>query len=164
MIVARVKTFNERLTTMQSFVKAQNLVDEMQHLTKGTPQMKAAMDEVIATCSNFIKRSRAGHADHDLIETALRIGDVFALLVKMYDMRIGDGRTAMKVLQSMSKHGVQAQYFVELEVIERLCGQNGKAVSDIVTGENAINGVSAADAGGSNGHRTSVDNKFTGDV
>lgn len=126
--------------------------------------MKAAMDEVIATCSDFIKRSRAGHANHDLIETALRIGDVFALLVKMYDERLGDGKTAMKVLQSMSKHNVQAQYFVQLQVIERLCAQNGKAVSDIVTGENVINDISAADAGASNGHRTSVDNKFTGDV
>lgn len=123
-----------RIEVMRSFVHCQQLVDSMSPERWGTPEEKRKSDETITICSDFIKRSRSGvGADRDVIEEALRIGDVFALLVKLYFLKMKEPKNALKVLESMPKHGVDPQYYLEMRFMEQVCSSSGKQLSDVVT-------------------------------
>lgn len=123
-----------RVEIMKSFVHCQELVESMVPENWGTPEEKRKSDETISICSDYIKRSRsASSADRDVIEEALRIGDVFALLVKLYFTKMKEPKNALKVLESMPKHGIDPQYYLDMRFMEQVCNTSGKKLSDVVT-------------------------------
>lgn len=138
---AKATTVNEtkltmlkaRIEIMRSFVHCQQLVDSMSPDKWGTPEEKRKSDETISICSDYIKRSRGSGQDRDLIEEALRMGDVFALLVKLYFNKMKEPKNALKVLESMPKHGIDPQYYLEMRFMEQVCNTSGKQLSDVVT-------------------------------
>eukprot|EP00796_Vickermania_ingenoplastis_P013382 gene13382-9209_t len=131
---SKLTMLKARIEIMRSFVHCQQLVESMSPDKWGTPEEKRKSDETISICSDYIKRSRTGTtADRDVIEEALRIGDVFALLVKLYFLKMKEPKNALKVLESMPKHGVDPQYYLEMRFMEQVCNTSGKQLSDVVT-------------------------------
>lgn len=128
----KLASLKARVGILRSFVRCQELVNNIDPEKWGTPEEKKKSDEVISTCSDFIKKSRAVGAERDLIEDSLRLGDVFALLVKLYYSKMKEPKNALKVLESMPKHNVSPQFFLEIDFIELVCTANGKPLSDIV--------------------------------
>ncbi|CAD2216420.1 hypothetical protein, conserved [Angomonas deanei] len=134
---ANVDLLKQKSTIISGLLRAQQLVDSIVAERRGTEEEKKKCDEVISICSDYVKRSRPAHEDHALLESAIRIGDVFALLVKFYFEKMGEPKNALKVLESMPKHGVEPQYFLEIDVMEQVCKANDKKLSDIVVINNA---------------------------
>lgn len=128
----KLASLKARVEILRSFVRCQELLNNIDPEKWGTPEEKKKSDEIISTCSDFIKRSRVTGADRDLLEDSLRMGDVFALLVKLYYSKMNEPKNALKVLESMPKHNVEPQFFMEMDFIEQVCTANGKPLSDIV--------------------------------
>lgn len=129
---AKLASLKARVEILRSFVRCQELLNNIDSEKWGTPEEKKKSDEIISTCSDFIKRSRVTGTDRDLLEDSLRMGDVFALLVKLYYSKMNEPKNALKVLESMPKHNVEPQLFMEMDFIEQVCTANGKPLSDIV--------------------------------
>lgn len=130
----KVMMVKARIEIMRSFVHCQQLVENMSPELWGTPEEKRKSDETISICSDYIKRSRSAvGTEREAIDEALRIGDVFALLVKLYFLKMKEPKNALKVLESMPKHGVDPQYYLEMRFMEQVCNANGKQLSDVVT-------------------------------
>ncbi|KAK7199635.1 intraflagellar transport protein 140 [Novymonas esmeraldas] len=128
----KVEQLKRRVEVLRGFVKAQRTVDSMVAAERGSPAEKTKADGVIATCSDLIKRSRPANPDHYLIQDALRIGDVFALMVRFYFDKMGESNNALKVMESMSKHGADPQLFIEMDYMEKVCQANGKSLANVL--------------------------------
>ncbi|EPY29346.1 Intraflagellar Transport Protein 140 [Strigomonas culicis] len=131
--MTNVAGLKEKGKIIASVVQAKQISESIDPQRRGNEDEKKKSDEVIAICSDLIKRSRPNHDDHTLIEDAIRIGDVFALLVKFYMEKLDEPKSALKVLESMPKHGIEPQYFVEVEYMEKVCKANDKRLRDVVT-------------------------------
>ncbi|GET91361.1 hypothetical protein, conserved [Leishmania tarentolae] len=130
----KVEQLKQRVEILKAFVKAQKTVDSMVVAERGSVAEKAKADSVIACCSGLIKRSRPSSPDHSLIQDALRIGDVFALMVRFYFDKLGEPHNALKVMESMPKHGADPQLFIEADYMERVCQANGKSLANVLPG------------------------------
>ncbi|KAG5496090.1 hypothetical protein JKF63_02388 [Porcisia hertigi] len=130
----KVEQLKRRIEVLKKFVKAQRTVDSMGTANRGSAEEKAKAESVIASCSDIIKRSRPASPDHQLIHDALRIGDVFALMVRFYYDKLGESHNALKVLESMPKHGADPQLFIEVDYMERICQANGKSLANVLPG------------------------------
>ncbi|RNF11394.1 Intraflagellar Transport Protein 140 [Trypanosoma rangeli] len=89
--------------------------------------------ELIAVCSDLIKRSRPSHQDSSIVSTAIRIGDVFALLVRYYHENARSSTDAMRVIDSMVKHAVEPRFFLERGLLEAVCSANARSVAEFLT-------------------------------
>ncbi|CAM42833.2 conserved hypothetical protein [Leishmania braziliensis MHOM/BR/75/M2904] len=130
----KVEQLKRRAEVLKTFVKAQKTVDSMVAADRGSVAEKAKAESVIASCSDIIKRSRPASQDHQLIHDALRIGDVFALMVRFYFDKLGEPNNALKVMESMPKHGTDPQLFIEMDYMERVCQANGKSLANVLPG------------------------------
>ncbi|ESL11436.1 hypothetical protein TRSC58_00812 [Trypanosoma rangeli SC58] len=110
--------------------------------------------ELIAVCSDLIKRSRPSHQDSSIISAAIRIGDVFALLVRYYYENARSAKDAMRVIDSMVKHAVEPRFFVERGLLEAVCSEDGRSVDEFFT----------EDAGELPAKRTGGNQKKTGEA
>lgn len=136
----KLTALKARVGILRSFVRCQELMNNMDPEKWGTPEERKKSDEIISTCSDFIKKSRAVGPERDLIEDSLRLGDVFSLLVKLYFSKMKEPKNALKVLESMPKHNVNPQIFLEEELIQQVCNANGKPLSDIIVVNNGPSG------------------------
>lgn len=121
-----------RVEILRSFVQCQKIVESMSPENWGTPEEKKKSDKVISVCSDFVKRNRGTPADQEIIQASLRIGDIFALLVKLYFEKMKEPKNALKVIESMPKHGADPQYYLEMKFMEEVCSANGKKLSEVV--------------------------------
>ncbi|CCW70532.1 unnamed protein product [Phytomonas sp. Hart1] len=138
----KLANLQERMKIVQSFVTAQRIMDGINpkdHIEK----KKVQGDQIIKLCSDIIKSSRPGNPDHDLIEASLRVGDVFALLVQFYFEKLGESRNAYKVLESMSKHNIEPQLFLEIDFMEKVCLANSKQLSALLPHLPSVSGISS---------------------
>lgn len=152
----KVEQLKRRVEVLKAFVKAQKTVDSMVVADRGSVAEKAKADSVIASCSDIIKRSRPSSPDHDLIQDALRIGDVFALMVRFYFDKLGESNNALKVMESMSKHGADPQLFIETDYMERVCQANGKSLANVLPG---VMAAGAPGAGWEGARKESTDTR-----
>nr|CCC94455.1 unnamed protein product [Trypanosoma congolense IL3000] len=129
---SKLQSLRTRRDIVAQAVKALKLLPES---GKGESQA----NEFIAVCSDLIKRSRPSHQDHSDITTSIRIGDIFALLVRHYQENMKSSKEAMRVIDSMVKHGVEPQFFVERDLLEAVCSSNGRKLTEFVSGSNGIN-------------------------
>lgn len=146
----KLEQLKERMDILRSFVKAQGIVDSINTEALGSPEEKQKSDSVISICSDLIKRSRPANPDHRIIQDALRVGDVFALLVRFYFDKLGESVNAMKVLESMPRHGAEPQLFIEMDYMDKICRANGTTVEHVlpsVGGDRASNTDRGTSAG-----------------
>ncbi|PWV17466.1 putative intraflagellar transport protein 140 [Trypanosoma cruzi] len=113
--------------------------------------------ELIAVCSDLIKRSRPNHQDSANVLAAIRIGDVFALLVRYYYENARSAKDAMRVMESMLKHAVQPRFFVERDLLEAVCAANGRNVAEFL-----VEDAAAASAKGKGGNHESIEEEVAG--
>lgn len=151
----KLENMKRRVEVMRGFVSAQHICDTINTSNRGSPEEKAKGDSVIAACSDIIKRSRPASPDHDLIHESVHVGDVFALMVRFYFDKMGEPNNALKVMESMPKHGAEPQLFIEMDYMEKVCKANGKALDSVLP--NARSG-STAGANGT-GRKASTDTR-----
>ncbi|CBH16656.1 hypothetical protein, conserved [Trypanosoma brucei gambiense DAL972] len=128
-ITGKMEGLRVRRDIVAQAVKAVKLLADS---GKGEEQAK----EFIAVCSDLVKRSRPSHKDHADITSSIRIGDIFALLVRHYHENMKASTDAMRVIDSMVKHGAEPQFFVERDLLESVCKSNGRRLSEFVSGDN----------------------------
>ncbi|KPI89602.1 hypothetical protein ABL78_1267 [Leptomonas seymouri] len=128
----KIEGMKRRVEVMRGFVNAQGICNSMNPADRGSPEEKAKGNNVIAACSDIIKRSRPTSPDHDLIMESVHVGDVFALMVRFYFDKLGEPNNALKVLESMPKHGVDPTLFIEADYMEQLCKANGKSLDSVL--------------------------------
>lgn len=68
--------------------------------------------EFVTVCTDLLDRSRPPHPDSDNIKEAIRVGDVYALLVEFYAASQQNDK-AYSTLQQMQRDGIHIQLFVE---------------------------------------------------
>ncbi|KAG8348563.1 hypothetical protein TRVL_00608 [Trypanosoma vivax] len=108
------------------------LVVKALKLLSDTAKDEAKANEFISVCSDLIMRSRPNHQDHAEITSAIRIGDIFALLVRHYQENMNSPKEALRVIEGMIKHNVEPQFFVERELLETVCKSNGRKVAEFI--------------------------------
>ncbi|ORC92553.1 intraflagellar transport 140 [Trypanosoma theileri] len=123
----------EALRTRRELV---GLVVKAVKLLADTATDSSQAKELIAVCSDLIKRSRPNHQDHDTLAAAIRIGDVFALLVRYYYENAQSAKDALRVVESMVKHSVEPQFFVERDLLEAVCAANGRKLTEFIGDSN----------------------------
>lgn len=156
----KIETIKRRVEVMRGFVNAQSVFDSMNPADRGSPEEKAKGDSVIAACSDIIKRSRPASPDHDLINESVHVGDVFALMVRFYFDKLGEPNNALKVMESMPKHGAEPQLFIEMDYMEKVCKANGKTLDSALP--NARLGDARATTGA--GRKLSTDTRRSSNV
>lgn len=137
----KIENMKRRVEVMRAFVGAQNTCDSIDSANRAAPEEKAKGDSVIAACSDIIKRSRPTSPDRDLINESVHVGDVFALMVRFYFDKLGEPNNALKVMESMPKHGAEPQLFIEVDYMEKVCKANGKSLDALLP--NARSGSTA---------------------
>jgi intraflagellar transport protein 140 len=143
----KMERMKQRVEVMRGFVNAQAIFDSMNVEDRGSPEEKAKGDRVIAACSDIIKRSRPASPDHDLIHESVHVGDVFALMVRFYFDKLGEPNNALKVMESMPKHGADPQLFIEMDYMEKVCKASGKPL-DVVLPNTSAGDASVAKGAG----------------
>ncbi|KAG5470425.1 hypothetical protein LSCM1_01669 [Leishmania martiniquensis] len=149
----KVEQLKRRAEVLRTFVKAQKIMDSMVVSDRCSAAEKAKAESIIAACSDLIKRSRPSSPDHQLIQDALRIGDVFALMVHFYYDKLGEPNNALKVMESMPKHGADPQLFIETDYMEKVCQANGKSLANVLP---AVMATSAPGVGWQGGRQASA--------
>ncbi|KEG12663.1 intraflagellar transport 140 [Trypanosoma grayi] len=124
--MAKEEGLRKRRDTVALVVKALKLLTDS---AKDT----ALASECVEVCSDLIKRSRPSHHDSTAIAAAIRIGDVFALLVRFYQENAKSSKDALRVIESMVKHGVEPQFYVERDLMETVCNANGRKVTEFIS-------------------------------
>ncbi|KPA84519.1 hypothetical protein ABB37_01064 [Leptomonas pyrrhocoris] len=142
----KIENMKRRVEVMRGFVNAQRLCNSMNPADRGVPEEKAKGDSVIATCSDIIKRSRPASPDHSLILESVHVGDVFALMVRFYFDKLGEPNNALKVMESMPKHGAEPQLFIEMDYMEKVCKANGKALESVFPNARSGDALGVKDA------------------
>ncbi|KAF8292793.1 putative intraflagellar transport protein 140 [Trypanosoma cruzi] len=149
-IMAKEEGLRTRRDIVQQVVMALKLL-----VDSASDEKKAK--ELIAVCSDLIKRSRPSHQDSANVLAAIRIGDVFALLVRYYYENARSAKDAMRVMESMLKHAVQPRFFVERDLLEAVCAANGRNVAEFL-----VEDVVAASAKGKGGNHESIEEEVAG--
>ncbi|KAG5494571.1 hypothetical protein JIQ42_02181 [Leishmania sp. Namibia] len=152
----KVEQLKRRAGVLRTFVKAQKAMDSMVVANRGSAAEKAKAESIIAACSDIIKRSRPSSPDHQLVQDALRIGDVFALMVHFYFDKLGESNNALKVMESMPKHGADPQLFLETDYMEKVCQANGKSLANVLPG---VMAAGTPGAGWEGGRKASADTR-----
>ncbi|RNF21419.1 Intraflagellar Transport Protein 140 [Trypanosoma conorhini] len=124
-VMAKEESLRARRDAVEQVVRAIKLLSD-----SASNEEKAK--ELIAVCSDLIKRSRPSHQDSPTLSAAIRIGDVFALLVRYYYENARSAKDAMRVIDSMVKHSVEPRFFVERDLLESVCSANGRSVAEFV--------------------------------
>ena len=104
----------QRIGIVESFVNARKLIKPSQ-----------PCPEMVQICTDLLTRSRSDNPDHDLIEAALRVGDVYALLVEYYE-KLSQMDNAFSLMVKMKDQGIELTFFLEQALIDRICKACGK--------------------------------------
>jgi intraflagellar transport protein 140 len=112
--ISKRNHFAQRIEIAEQFVNARKMIQP------GKPSL-----EMVQICTDLITRSRQDHADHDLIEASIRVGDVFALLVEYYD-KLGQVENAYSLMDRMRQQNIELTFFLEQSLIERICKACGR--------------------------------------
>jgi intraflagellar transport protein 140 len=112
--LSKRQIFSQRIEIVETFVNARKMIQP------GKPCV-----EMVKICTALIDRARPDHPDRDLVDSAIRIGDVFALLVEYYD-KLNQADQAYAMMERMRAHQIQLSYFLEHALVERVCRSVGK--------------------------------------
>lgn len=112
--------FSDRIAIMESFVNARRMIQP------GKPSV-----EMVQICTDLITRSRPDHPDHELIDAAIRVGDVFALLVEYYD-KLNQVENAYSLMDRMRQQGIELTFFLEQQMVERICKSVGRDAKSLL--------------------------------
>lgn len=80
---------------------------------------------MVEMCNDLLSRSDPSHMDAQLLEQAVRVGDIFALLVEYYD-KLGQSAQAYALIERMSQQGIELTYFLEPTLVEKICKAAGR--------------------------------------
>ena len=88
--------------------------------------------QMVTMCQDLLAKSHRDHPMHEIVETALRVGDVFALLVEYYD-KLGQVENAYALIEKMMDAEIELTYFLENTLIEKIFVAMGKDPSVVKT-------------------------------
>ena len=107
--------YAQRVQVVEQFVQARHLYRPGQ-----------LSQEMLDACQALIERSRANHPDHDLIESAIRVGDVYALLVECYEKQDMHEK-AFTTLEFMRGQEIELAHYLEEDAVKAICKKVGRS-------------------------------------
>jgi intraflagellar transport protein 140 len=89
-----------------------------------------ACPEMVEVCTDLLNRHHRDHPEHEVLETAVRVGDIYALLVEYYD-KLGQSDSAFSLIEKMQEAGIELTYFLEATLVEKICTAVGRDIASL---------------------------------
>lgn len=123
------ENLGRRVAAVDAFVRATTIY-------KGAPGGVEALtpqtqSELVGICEDLLSRSRAPHPDAELVRSAIRLGDVGALLAEYYanSQQQNKFQKAYEILEQMNSEGVQLNLFIEAGLMKKIVEGAGPDVA-----------------------------------
>ena len=110
--------------------------------------------EMVERCQDLLQRSKPDHPDRALLESCIRVGDVYALLIEYYE-NMAQYENAYGLVEKMAIQHIDISCFLEATLVDRVCKQMKKDASALRAMSKA--GVTAAPANYAAARRQDVD-------
>lgn len=135
------ENLSRRVAAVDGFVRAMGLMKLQQQAAanssdnnnnnKTEPQSPKASSEFVSICEDLISRSRPPHPDADLVRSAIRMGDIMAMLAEYYASsdQANKFQKAYQILEEMNRDGIQLNLFVEPALMKKIVDGAGSDVA-----------------------------------
>eukprot|EP00759_Apiculatamorpha_spiralis_P023644 PhF_6_TR27211/c0_g1_i1/m.40037/K19672/IFT140; intraflagellar transport protein 140 len=106
----RMAQLKVRLTFIEKFANARRLAQQ------GTA---AAGSEMVSLCQDLLSRYHVDHPEYEIFSSAVRVGDVYALLVEHY-VQTTQWEHAHTIIEKMREGKIELSYYLETSLVENV--------------------------------------------
>jgi intraflagellar transport protein 140 len=107
-VAEKITQLKQRIVLVDKFILARELAKKSQDNVSG---------EMVKICQELLNEPSA--------EEAIRVGDVYALLVEFYWVQQGDGRQAYQLIQKMRDHKIILNFYLDEKMISEIYADVG---------------------------------------